>query len=31
LIVNPTWAGIVRRGAWSELQPFNRDVLAELI
>jgi len=31
LIVNPTWPGIVRRGAWSELQPFNRDVLAELI
>jgi 2,4-dienoyl-CoA reductase-like NADH-dependent reductase (Old Yellow Enzyme family) len=31
LIVNPTWAGIVRRGAWSELQPFNREVLAELI
>jgi 2,4-dienoyl-CoA reductase-like NADH-dependent reductase (Old Yellow Enzyme family) len=31
LIVNPTWPGIVRRGAWSELQPFNREVLAELI
>ncbi len=30
LIVNPTWPGIVRRGAWSELQPFNREVLAEL-
>jgi 2,4-dienoyl-CoA reductase-like NADH-dependent reductase (Old Yellow Enzyme family) len=31
LIVNPAWPGIVRRGAFSELQPFNRAVLAELV
>jgi 2,4-dienoyl-CoA reductase-like NADH-dependent reductase (Old Yellow Enzyme family) len=31
LIVNPAWPGIVRRGALHELQPFNRDVLAELV
>jgi 2,4-dienoyl-CoA reductase-like NADH-dependent reductase (Old Yellow Enzyme family) len=31
LIVNPTWPGIVRRGALHELLPFNRSVLAELV
>jgi 2,4-dienoyl-CoA reductase-like NADH-dependent reductase (Old Yellow Enzyme family) len=31
LIVNPTWPGIVRRGALSELLPFNRTVLSELV
>jgi 2,4-dienoyl-CoA reductase-like NADH-dependent reductase (Old Yellow Enzyme family) len=31
LIVNPTWPGIVRRGALSELRPFNRSVLVELV
>jgi 2,4-dienoyl-CoA reductase-like NADH-dependent reductase (Old Yellow Enzyme family) len=31
LIVNPTWPGIVRRGALQELRPFNRAVLGELI
>jgi len=31
LIVNPAWPGIVRRGALSELLPFNRSVLAELV
>ena len=31
LIVNPTWPGIVRRGALHELRPFNRAVLGELI
>jgi len=31
LIVNPAWPGIVRRGAFDELQPFNRAVLAELV
>jgi 2,4-dienoyl-CoA reductase-like NADH-dependent reductase (Old Yellow Enzyme family) len=31
LIVNPDWPGIVRRGALSELRPFNRAVLAELL
>jgi 2,4-dienoyl-CoA reductase-like NADH-dependent reductase (Old Yellow Enzyme family) len=31
LIVNPSWPGIVRRGAFGELQPFNRAVLAELV
>jgi 2,4-dienoyl-CoA reductase-like NADH-dependent reductase (Old Yellow Enzyme family) len=31
LIVNPSWPGIVRRGALGELRPFHRDVLAELV
>jgi len=31
LIVNPAWPGIIRRGALSELQPFNRSVLSELV
>lgn len=31
LIVNPSWPGIVRRGAWSELRPFHRSVLTELV
>jgi hypothetical protein len=31
LIVNPAWPGIVRRGALSELRPFNRAVLDELV
>jgi 2,4-dienoyl-CoA reductase-like NADH-dependent reductase (Old Yellow Enzyme family) len=31
LIVNPAWPGIVRRGALSELRPFNQAVLAELV
>jgi len=31
LIVNPTWPGIVKRGALNELQPFNRAVLGELV
>jgi 2,4-dienoyl-CoA reductase-like NADH-dependent reductase (Old Yellow Enzyme family) len=31
LIVNPTWAGIVRRGALNELRPFNRAMLSELV
>ncbi|MGA2213818.1 MAG: NADH:flavin oxidoreductase [Bryobacteraceae bacterium] len=31
LIVNPEWPGIVRRRALSELQPFNRSVLEELV
>ncbi len=31
LIVNPTWPSIVRRGALSELLPFNRTVLSELV
>jgi len=31
LIVNPTWPGVVRRGALNELQPFNRSALAELV
>ena len=31
LIVNPAWPGIVRRGALSELRPFNQSVLAELV
>jgi 2,4-dienoyl-CoA reductase-like NADH-dependent reductase (Old Yellow Enzyme family) len=31
LIVNPAWPGIVRRGAWSELRPFHRSMLAELV
>jgi len=30
LIVNPTWPGIVRRGALNELRPFNRASLSEL-
>ncbi len=30
LIVNPDWPGIVRRGALSELRPFNRAVMGEL-
>lgn len=31
LIVNPTWAAIVRRGALGELKPFHRSMLAELV
>ena len=31
LIVNPAWPGIVRKGALSELLPFNRSVLSELV
>ena len=31
LIVNPAWPGIVRRGALSELRPFNREALGELV
>jgi 2,4-dienoyl-CoA reductase-like NADH-dependent reductase (Old Yellow Enzyme family) len=31
LIVNPTWPGIIRRGALNELLPFNRSVLGELV
>jgi 2,4-dienoyl-CoA reductase-like NADH-dependent reductase (Old Yellow Enzyme family) len=31
LIVNPTWPGIVRRGALDELRPFDRAVLGELV
>jgi 2,4-dienoyl-CoA reductase-like NADH-dependent reductase (Old Yellow Enzyme family) len=31
LIVNPAWPQIVRRGAIKELQPYQRDVLAQLI
>jgi 2,4-dienoyl-CoA reductase-like NADH-dependent reductase (Old Yellow Enzyme family) len=31
LIVNPDWPAIVRRGALEELQPFQRDVLQQLI
>ncbi len=31
LIVNPTWPEKVRRGALTELQPFNRSALAELV
>jgi 2,4-dienoyl-CoA reductase-like NADH-dependent reductase (Old Yellow Enzyme family) len=31
LIVNPGWPGIVRKGTLSELLPFNRSVLSELV
>ncbi len=31
LIVNPAWPGIVRRGALSELRPFDRAMLGELV
>jgi 2,4-dienoyl-CoA reductase-like NADH-dependent reductase (Old Yellow Enzyme family) len=31
LIVNPSWAAMIQRGAIHELQPFQRDVLAQLI
>jgi 2,4-dienoyl-CoA reductase-like NADH-dependent reductase (Old Yellow Enzyme family) len=31
LIVNPTWPGIIRKGALNELLPFNRSVLSELV
>jgi 2,4-dienoyl-CoA reductase-like NADH-dependent reductase (Old Yellow Enzyme family) len=31
LIVNPAWPGLVRRGALSELRPFNREALGELV
>jgi 2,4-dienoyl-CoA reductase-like NADH-dependent reductase (Old Yellow Enzyme family) len=31
LIVNPAWPGIVRRGALSELRPFNRASIGELV
>jgi 2,4-dienoyl-CoA reductase-like NADH-dependent reductase (Old Yellow Enzyme family) len=31
LIVNPAWPGIIRKGALSELLPFNRSVLGELV
>jgi len=30
LIVNPDWAAMVQRGAIDELQPYQRDVLAQL-
>jgi 2,4-dienoyl-CoA reductase-like NADH-dependent reductase (Old Yellow Enzyme family) len=31
LIVNPSWPVQIRRGALSELQPFNRSVLSQLV
>jgi 2,4-dienoyl-CoA reductase-like NADH-dependent reductase (Old Yellow Enzyme family) len=31
LIVNPAWPSIVRRGAISELRPFERSVLQALV
>lgn len=31
LIVNPSWAALIKRGALQELRPFQRDVLAELL
>jgi 2,4-dienoyl-CoA reductase-like NADH-dependent reductase (Old Yellow Enzyme family) len=31
LIVNPSWAAVVRRGALEELLPFQRDALAQLV
>jgi 2,4-dienoyl-CoA reductase-like NADH-dependent reductase (Old Yellow Enzyme family) len=31
LIVNPSWPATIRRGALSELLPFNRSALAELV
>jgi len=31
LIVNPEWPAIVRRGSLEELQPFQRDVLQQLL
>jgi 2,4-dienoyl-CoA reductase-like NADH-dependent reductase (Old Yellow Enzyme family) len=31
IIVNPDWPAIVQRGAMEELQPFQRDVLQQLI
>jgi 2,4-dienoyl-CoA reductase-like NADH-dependent reductase (Old Yellow Enzyme family) len=31
LIVNSTWPAIVRRGAFGELLPYQRDVLAQLV
>ena len=31
LIVNPAWPAIVRRGAFDELLPFQRDVLQQLV
>ena len=31
LIVNPSWPEVVQRGAWNELQPFNRSALAQLV
>jgi 2,4-dienoyl-CoA reductase-like NADH-dependent reductase (Old Yellow Enzyme family) len=31
LIVNPNWAEVVQRGALDELQPFQRDVLQQLV
>lgn len=30
LIVNPAWPALIRRGAFEELKPFQRDVLADL-
>jgi 2,4-dienoyl-CoA reductase-like NADH-dependent reductase (Old Yellow Enzyme family) len=31
LIVNPSWPALVQRGALDELQPFQRDVLQQLV
>ncbi len=31
LIVNPSWPDVIQRGAVHELQPYQRDVLAQLI
>jgi 2,4-dienoyl-CoA reductase-like NADH-dependent reductase (Old Yellow Enzyme family) len=31
LIVNPSWPALVRRGAFDELLPYQRDVLAQLV
>jgi len=31
LIVNPSWAAQIKRGALNELRPFQRDVLAQLV
>jgi 2,4-dienoyl-CoA reductase-like NADH-dependent reductase (Old Yellow Enzyme family) len=31
LIVNPSWPALVQRGAIDELQPFQRDVLQQLV
>ena len=31
LIVTPSWPDVMQRGAIHELQPFQRDVLAQLL
>ena len=31
LIVNPAWPQIIQRGAFDELRPYQRDLLAQLI